>query len=141
MPEVKTVAWGSFPFTDDGGAAIVGDITVKDPVRTVGVAANALSKNPVQTVDFISDFGTISFRVRLGGIDTSGETAPRHLERMWSNLRTLAAKKSSTFTITIRGWSAPRSYGVVKSDSIDTIITVLTQTRSVIEADVVLKYL
>jgi hypothetical protein len=141
MTEFAAAQLGAFVWNGDNGASIIGDIVITAPVRTVGVAANALSKRPVQTTDFISDFGTIAFHARLAGIDSESETAPDHMQRMRDNLETEVAKDSNTFLLSLFGvTSGPRSYSVVKNDHMAETITKATQSRSVIEFDVLLKY-
>jgi hypothetical protein len=141
MTEFTVAQLGAFAWNGDNGASIIGDIVITPLVRTVGVAANALSKRPVQTTDFISDFGTIAFHTRLAGINSLSETAPDHMLRMWANLETEVAKDANTLLVYLSGvTSGPRSYSIAKNGPMDETIAKATQSRSVIEFDVLLNY-
>ena len=141
MPSYSFATFGAFVFDGNGGAGITGDITVRAPLRTVQTLSNALAKEPGQGADFLSDYGTISFHVRLTGRNTISEAAPEHVRRMWANLQTEVAKDSNTLTISPAGFSVPYTYRIFKNDPLTQVLTGFTQTRSVIEVDVSLRYL
>lgn len=89
--------------------------------RTVGVAANALARLPVQTTDYMSGYRQIEVEGYLKGRDTVGETAAEHLARLWSNLEAECRKDANT--LTVRGdWplAAARVYHVVKNEGLPT---------------------
>jgi hypothetical protein len=141
MPSYGIVTYGAFIFDGVSGAAIDGDIVVGAVPRSVTTMANALSREPVQVNDFTSDFGVIQLPVKLSGRDTLHETAPDHLQRMWDNLQTEVDKDANTLTIAVYGTSSSRVYRIFKNDDFEKTITALTQARSVMKLDLVLKYL
>jgi hypothetical protein len=141
MPSYAIVTLGAFVFDGAGGASVNGDIVIGPVPRTVNVSANALSAEPVQTTDFWSDFGVISFPAKLSGRETIDETAANHLQRMWANLRTEINKDSNTLVIQPLGMDNAYTYRVFKNDRLGAAITALTQSRSVMQFDVSLKYL
>jgi hypothetical protein len=140
VADYSLVTLGAFVFDGDS-AALVGDLTIGAVPRTVTVAANALSSAPVQVCDYVSDYGEIAFQAKLAGRETVGETAANHLQRMLANLRTEVAKDSNTLTVDVWGMTTPYVYHIHKNADMDTVITTLTQSRSVIELAVKLKYL
>jgi hypothetical protein len=141
VPSYAIATLGAFVFDGVGGASIKGDIVIGPVPRTVQAAANALSSYPVQVLDYFSDFGEITFLAKLAGRETISETAPNHLQRMWHNLGTEVGKDSNTFTIAVWGMDDPYVYSIVKNPGLEKTITLLTQSRSVMEFDVTLKYL
>ena len=141
MPSYAVVTLGAFAFDGVGGASVNGDIVVGPVPRTVNVSSNALSLEPVQTTDFWPDFGVISFHAKLSGRETVGETAANHLQRMWANLRTEINKDSNTLVIQPFGMDNALTYRIFKNDRLGWTLTALTQSRSVMEFNVSLKYL
>lgn len=140
MPNYGIVTYGSFLFDGIGGASIIGDIVVGPVPRTVSWVANALSRQPVAVADYVPEPGTIRFSAKLAGRETTLETAPAHLERMWHNLESEVARSTNSFVISVWGM-ASRSYRIVKGDRLESTITALTQSRAVMKFDVTLKYL
>jgi len=91
-------------------------LVITPPTRSVATLTNALAAEPVQGADYISDYGSIAARVRLRGVETQGETAADHLERQWSNLCAFVASDTCTFSLQMRGATAPWTARVFKSD-------------------------
>ena len=121
--------------------AVVWPLVVTPPVRGLTVNANALAEHPLQVTDFISDFGSIAFTVKLTGVDTQGETASDHLKRQIANLRAVVGKDTFTFQYRLTGESATATYACHKS--LPPVVTMdpLYELRHVAMVDVVLTYL
>jgi hypothetical protein len=110
--------------------------------REVGISANALAQYPVQTTDYVSGFRPVTIQGwKLAGVETIGESAAEHLERLWANLVTEVAKDSNTLTIAVWGFLTPRVFTVYKNDDIESAIVPLTQSRAVMRFDVTLNCL
>ena len=110
--------------------------------RSVGISANALAQYPVETTDYVPGFRPVTIQGwKLAGQETTGESAPEHLERLWHNLETEVAKDRNMLSILVWGFRAARVYTVYKNDGIESSIVPLTQSRSVMTFDVTLKCL
>jgi len=110
--------------------------------RSVGISANALAQYPVETTDYVPGFRLVTIQSwKLAGQETTDESAPEHLERLWSNLETEVAKDRNTLTILIWGFLASRVYTVYKNDGIESAVAPLTQSRSVMTFNVTLNCL
>jgi hypothetical protein len=109
MPSTPQAMLGSFDLP------IRWPITVTAPERTLNVSGNALSILPVQTNDYVSNFGTITFVVVLKGIETEGETAADHLARQIANLKTEIASDNNTFTVQFANATTEDSYTILKN--------------------------
>lgn len=110
--------------------------------RSVGISANALAQYPVETTDYVPGFRPVTIQGwKLAGRETTDESAPEHLERLWANLETEVGKDRNTLSILIWGFKAPRAYTVYKNDGIESSIVPLTQSRSVMTFDVILNCL
>ena len=111
------------------------------PVRSVQTLANALSKEPVQGPDYLSDYGLVKMRVRLKGVDTLGETAGDHLERQFANLCAVVASDTNTFTVIPGGASTGKTVRVFKSDPPVRSEDWLSDRRHIRFVDLTLRYL
>lgn len=110
--------------------------------RSVGISANALAQYPVETTDYVSGFRLVTIQSwKLAGQETTDESAPEHLERLWANLEAEVAKDRNTLTILIWGFRAPRVYTVYKNDGVEAAIVPLTQSRAVMTFNVTLNCL
>jgi hypothetical protein len=85
--------------------------------RTIGISANALAEEPVQTVDFTSGYQPIDIAGYLQGIETQDETAAEHLDRLWDNLETECRQPSNTLILDF-GSPHPRTWRVFKNDQL-----------------------
>lgn len=141
MPEYAIATVGAFAFTGENGASINGEIVVGALPRTITVASNALSAAPVQVSDFISGYRPIRLPVKLAGIESMGETAPNHLQRMLHNLRTEVEKDQNTLVIAPFGMATVYTYTVYKNEDFPIQIAALTQSRSVLVFDLTLNCL
>jgi len=83
---------GAFPFHVTG-------LEIGARPRTIGVSCNALSPEPVQTVDFVSGYMPVTISGFMVGLDTTGETAAEHLKRLRANLKTEVGKDHNTLLI------------------------------------------
>ena len=112
MASPTTAKLGAFPFTS------ITSIRVGPKPRTVGISANALSRAPIQTTDFVSGYRPVSIAGWLKGIDTQGETAAVHLTRLMHNLAAEVARAMNTLTIV---WTGGHTdvYTVYKNDDVD----------------------
>jgi hypothetical protein len=143
MPEFTVVKWGGVSFLGShvNGLGIVGDIRITPLRRAIEVAANALSAVPVEVTDYYSDFGTIAFRARISGKASIGETAPECMRRLWKLLVIEARRPTNTLQVNLQGVAEPLTYSLVKTtDEFERVIGKRTQSRSVIELDVSLRY-
>lgn len=85
--------------------------------RTIGVSCNALSAEPVQTVDFVSGFMPVTIEEAwLQGLDTLSETAAHHLVRLRANLKTEVGKNHNTLSITWNWSDTLETYRVFKNE-------------------------
>jgi len=141
MADYAVATLGAFAFDGVNGAAIEGVIEIGPLPRTVNVAANALSAAPVQTSAFVSGFRQVKLPVKLAGRETQGETAPEHLQRMLTNLRTEVQKDTNTLLIEPYGMPVVYTYTVYKNEDFPVVIAALTQSRSVLTFDVTLNCL
>ena len=136
MASIATL--GAFVMDGASGASIVGDIIIGPLPRSIVVASNALSTAPVQVNDFTPDYRKIQLPVKLAGIESIGESAYNHLQRMWTNLQTEIEKDTNTLTIEPWGMDTPLVYAVYKNENFESVITTLTQSRAVMRFDVTL---
>lgn len=139
MPDIATL--GAFAFAGSNGAAIVGEIVIGARERTITVASNALSTTPMQVNAYVSGFTKVTLPVKLAGIESIGETAPNHLQRMLANLRTELEKDLNTLVIAPHGMAATYDFTVYKNDDFERIFTPLTQSRAVMRFDLTLNCL
>jgi len=109
MAEHHFVTLGAFPFKATG-------ITIGGQQRTINTNANALSRRPVQTSDYISAFLVIAIEGYLQGVDTQSETAVDHLLRLRHNLKTEVRKDSNLLVIDWLGEGSLETYNVLKND-------------------------
>lgn len=100
---------GAFPFHVTG-------LEIGARPRTIGVACNALSPEPVQTVDFVSGYMPVRIDGYMVGLDTTGETAAEHLVRLRANLKTEVAKDHNTVSLNWRGYGPSETYRVFKNE-------------------------
>jgi len=107
---------GAFPFR-------AREVTLGGVPRQIGVGANALSAEPVQTTDYISGYMVVAISGFLQGVDTQGETAVAHLARLRHNLRTEVAKDSNLLTINWAGLGDLEQYRVFKNDDLALTLT------------------
>jgi len=104
------VTLGAFPFHATG-------VEIGARPRTIGVSCNALSPEPVQTVDYVSGYMPVRIDGYMVGLDTESETAAEHLVRLRANLKTEVGKDHNTLTIVWRGLeSSPETYRVFKNE-------------------------
>jgi len=103
------VTLGAFPFHAT-------ELEIGARPRTIGVSCNALSAEPVQTVDFVSGFIPVRIGGFLIGLDTAGETAAEHFQRLRANLKTEVGKDSNTLSIVWEGIATPETYRVFKNE-------------------------
>jgi len=141
MPDYAVVTLGAFAFTGDNGASIVGEIRIGAKPRTIVVASNALAAAPVQVNAFTSGYRPITLPVKLAGIESTGETAPNHLQRMYTNLTTEVEKDANTLVIQPWGMDSAYTYTVHMNEDFERAITLLTQSRAVMRFDLTLNCL
>ena len=103
------ITLGAFPFH-------ASEVELGARPRTVVVSCNALSAEPVQTVDYVSGFMPVTIRGWLQGLDTLNETAAEHLVRLRANLKTEVGKDSNTLSIVWLGIGTPETYRVFKNE-------------------------
>lgn len=84
--------------------------------RTITVCANALSAEPMQVNSFTSGYMPVVIDGFLQGLETIGETAIEHLERLRSNLKTEVGKDTNTLTIDWLGLGDDETYRVFKNE-------------------------
>jgi len=141
MADYAVATLGSFAFDGVNGAAIEGVIEVGALPRTINVSANALSAAPVQTNAFVSGFRPVKLPVKLAGIESQGETAHEHLQRMLTNLKTEVEKDQNTLLIEPYGMPVVYTYTVYKNEDFPVTIAALTQSRSVLAFELTLNCL
>lgn len=112
MANLATV--GAFRF-------VVTSLRIGPRPRAIGMSANALAQYPVETTDYISGYRPIDIGGKLTGIETTGESAADHLQRLWANLETEVAKDRNTLILDFGGtWS--RVYTVYKNELVEIVV-------------------
>jgi hypothetical protein len=117
------------------------DVEIGALPRTIGLACNPLAAEPKQTFDYVSGYQPVKMRVRLTGVDTTGETAANHLQRQLANLAAEAGKATNTLVIQVWGMADPYNFTVYKNEDFARPITPLVQSRSVMDVELTLNCL
>jgi hypothetical protein len=133
MPD-HFVTLGAFDFTAQ-------QIELGPLPRSVTVASNALSSEPIQVNAFVSGFMPVAIYGFLEGMDTQDETAVEHLLRLRHNLKTEVAKDSNSLTILWDGVGAPETYRVFKNNDFGLVIPQHVQATCFLEFSLTLNCL
>jgi hypothetical protein len=105
---------GAFPF-------VVTSLRIGARPRAIGMSANALAQYPVETTDYIPGYRPIDIGGKLTGVETTGESAADHLQRLWDNLETEVAKDRNVLTLDF-GASTNRVYTVYKNELVEIVV-------------------
>lgn len=100
---------------------VVTSLRIGPRPRAIGMSANALAQYPVETTDYISGYRPIDIGGKLTGIETTGESAADHLQRLWDNLETEVAKDRNTLTLDF-GSTTNRVYTVYKNELVEIVV-------------------
>ena len=89
--------------------------------RAIGMSANVLAEYPVETTDYTPGYRPIDIGGKLKGIETIGESAADHLQRLWDNLETEVAKDRNTLTLDF-GATTNRVYTVYRNEGVEIVV-------------------